>query len=227
MAERGVSFVNVSPVRHDMDAVPTARWLPLRPGKRHCLDAGVVSRPDRGASLRSGFRSTRTTGFGRFKAYVLGESDGCAKTPEWAAALTEIGSSDDHRSRAAKWPAARTMINVAWSVQRAVQGEQMYWGAVALAALLGQIGTEAAASVSATPASTASARGRNGFSGPRLPQGSNPVKTYIPVACVADMLLYPGEEHEYNGEAPAPIRTSDWSIGRAATCSTTIRTSTG
>ena len=34
--------------------------------------------------------------------------------------------------------------------------------------------------------------GRNGFSGPRLPQGHNPVKTYIPVARLSDMLLHPG-----------------------------------
>ena len=199
MADRGVNFVNVSPVRHDMDAVPTARWLPLRPGSDtalmlalcHVLIAERLFDPD--------FVSTHTTGFDRFKAYVLGESDGCAKTPEWAAALTEIaaGTITDLAREMAR---SATMINVSFSVQRAVQGEQIYWGAVALAALLGQIGTEGGGVGFGYACFNGIGSGRNGFSGPRLPQGNNPVKTYIPVACVADMLLYPGREHEYNGK---------------------------
>ncbi|PQP54789.1 molybdopterin oxidoreductase, partial [Mycolicibacterium austroafricanum] len=34
---------------------------------------------------------------------------------------------------------------------------------------------------------------------PRLPQGINPVTTFIPVAAVSDMLLSPGEPFDYNG----------------------------
>jgi biotin/methionine sulfoxide reductase len=32
-----------------------------------------------------------------------------------------------------------------------------------------------------------------------LPQGPNPVSTFIPVAAISDMLLHPGEEYDYNG----------------------------
>src|SRR4030095_10283652 len=124
-----------------MDAVRTARWLPLRPGSDtalmlalcHVLIAERLFDPD--------FVSTHTTGFDRFKAYVLGESDGCAKTPEWASALTEIAA-QTITDLAREMARSATMINVSFSVQRAVQGEQIYWSAVALAALLGQIGTE-------------------------------------------------------------------------------------
>ena len=35
---------------------------------------------------------------------------------------------------------------------------------------------------------------------PHLPQGDNPVQTYIPVARIADMLLNPGAAYEYNGQ---------------------------
>ncbi len=35
---------------------------------------------------------------------------------------------------------------------------------------------------------------------PSLPQGRNPISTFIPVARIADMLLNPGGEYEFNGE---------------------------
>ena len=35
---------------------------------------------------------------------------------------------------------------------------------------------------------------------PSLPQGNNPVKDFIPVARVADMLLNPGGAYRYDGE---------------------------
>ncbi len=34
---------------------------------------------------------------------------------------------------------------------------------------------------------------------PSLPQGLNPVQTFIPVAAISDMLLHPGEPFDYNG----------------------------
>jgi biotin/methionine sulfoxide reductase len=43
--------------------------------------------------------------------------------------------------------------------------------------------------------------GRYPFSGPRLPQGINPIDSFIPVARVADMLLNPGLPFEYNGRS--------------------------
>ncbi len=38
------------------------------------------------------------------------------------------------------------------------------------------------------------------FGAPYLRQGRNPVKEFIPVARIADMLLQPGEPFDYNGE---------------------------
>ncbi len=40
---------------------------------------------------------------------------------------------------------------------------------------------------------------RCAYSGPTLPQGTNPVDEFIPVARIADMLLHPGERFSYNG----------------------------
>ena len=45
-----------------------------------------------------------------------------------------------------------------------------------------------------------------------FPQGENPIKTVIPVARVADMLLHPGENYDFNGETRtyADIRLVYW-----------------
>jgi biotin/methionine sulfoxide reductase len=37
------------------------------------------------------------------------------------------------------------------------------------------------------------------MAGPTLPQGENRVREFIPVARIADMLLDPGGEFDYNG----------------------------
>ena len=61
---------------------------------------------------------------------------------------------------------------------------------------------------------------------PELPQGTNAVSDFIPVARITDMLLQPGGTVDYNGPTTS-IPTSGWSTGRAAIRSITTRTSTG
>jgi biotin/methionine sulfoxide reductase len=50
---------------------------------------------------------------------------------------------------------------------------------------------------------------------PVLPQGHNPVSTFIPVAAVSDMLLAPGQDYDYNGMRLTfpDIRLVYWSGG--------------
>ena len=58
---------------------------------------------------------------------------------------------------------------------------------------------------------------------PSLPQGLNPVQTFIPVAAISDMLLHPGEKFDYDGQRLTypDIKLVYWA---AATRSTTTRT---
>ena len=59
--------------------------------------------------------------------------------PRWAAPITGIAA-DRIVALARGWRRSRTMVNVAWSLQRAKHGEQPFWALVTLAAMLGQIG---------------------------------------------------------------------------------------
>jgi biotin/methionine sulfoxide reductase len=61
-------------------------------------------------------------GADRFVAYVLGASDGVAKTPEWAQALSGLPA-NDLRELARQMAASRTLVTVSYSLQRAEHGE--------------------------------------------------------------------------------------------------------
>src|SRR5690606_13966826 len=85
------------------------------------------------------FLSRYTVGYEAFLAYLTGESDGIAKTAQWAAAITGVPA-ERIVELARRMAASRTMISTAWSLQRADHGEQVIWMTVTLAAMLGQIG---------------------------------------------------------------------------------------
>jgi biotin/methionine sulfoxide reductase len=198
LAAAGVKFINVSPLRHDLDDVP-ATWLPVRPGSDTALILALCHTLIVESLVDKTFIETYTAGYDRFKAYVLGDFDGIPKSPAWAAALTDIPA-ETTLALAREMQRVQTMVNITWSLQRAIQGEQPYWALVSLGALLGQIGTEGGGVGFGYSCGNDVGSGRNDFSGPRLPQGTNPVDSYIPVACVSEMLLNPGAPFDYNGK---------------------------
>jgi biotin/methionine sulfoxide reductase len=195
---RGAEFVLVSPLRGDLPEFVDAEWLPIVPGSdiavmlalAHTLVAERLHDRD--------FLQRYCVGFDRFESYVLGTTDGCPKTPEWAAGLSEIPASAI-RALARRMAAKRTLINVNYSLQRVEHGEQAPLLAVTLAAMLGQIGLPGGG--------FGQGYGSLGYVGraplregpPTLPQGQNPVDTFIPFARLADMLLHPGEAFDFDG----------------------------
>ena len=85
--------------------------------------------------------STRyTTGFDRFLAYLLGETDGTAEGRRVGGRAIAAWRRSASAPWRGAWPRERTMISVTWSLQRADHGEQPFWMAITLAAMLGQIG---------------------------------------------------------------------------------------
>ena len=72
-------------------------------------------------------------------------------------------------------------------------------GAV-LAAILGQIGLPGGGVGYGYGATNLVGRTRNPIPKPALPRLPNEIKDFIPVARVADMLLNPGMEYDYDGE---------------------------
>ena len=96
--------------------------------------------------------------------------------------------------------AHRTLITVAWSLQRADNGEQPYWMAATLAAMLGQIGLPGGGIGYDYGAIGGIGVYIKRLGGITFPQGENPVKEFIPVARIADMLLNKGADYDFNGQ---------------------------
>jgi biotin/methionine sulfoxide reductase len=211
---RGARFILVSPLREDALDTLGAEWLPLRPSTdaafllalAHTLL--VEGRHDRA------FLDRYTVGFDRFAAYLTGETDGTPKDASWAAAITGLAA-DRILALARDMARRRTLVSVSWSVQRTDHGEQPYWAAIALAAMLGQIGLPGGGFGFGYAAVNGVGNPVRDFPWPSLPQGRNPVASFIPVARISDMLLHPGEPFDFDGRRLAypDIRLVWWAGG--------------
>ncbi|WP_436644526.1 molybdopterin-dependent oxidoreductase [Microbaculum sp. FT89] len=197
--DAGVEFVNISPIASDSAAFLSARQLAIRPGSDTALMLALCFVLVSEGRHDEAFLASHTVGFEHVRAYLYGEVDGVAKTPDWAAPLTDIPA-DAIRALAREMAARRTMISVAWSLQRADRGEQPYWAAITLAAILGQVGLPGGGIGFGYGATNQVGAGGRPFKWGSLPQLRNPVQTRIPVARIADALLNPGAEIDYNGE---------------------------
>ncbi|MFJ4144580.1 molybdopterin guanine dinucleotide-containing S/N-oxide reductase [Pseudomonas sp. NPDC089734] len=199
MSAAGVEFVNVSPLREDLVGPSHNEWLAVRPGSDTALMMALSWVLITEGLHDEAFVQRYTVGYERFRDYLLGHVDGQVRGPQWAEQLTGIPAVQII-GLARRMAGKRTMINVAYSLQRSVHGEQPFWMTVTLAALLGQIGLPGGGFGLGYGCMNNTGSGRKAFSGPRFEQGINPVKDFIPVARVADMLLNPGASFDYNGQ---------------------------
>ena len=224
LAAAGVKFVNVSPLRQDFESVPGrkvggdygAEWVPLRPNTDTAFMLGIAHTLIAEGKHDKAFLARYCTDFEPFRKYVMGEGDGdgIAKSAEWAAAICDVPA-ESITSLARRMAQSRTMINVAWALQRGDHGEQPYWMAITLACLLGQIGTPGGGfALAYGPVGIEGANAR-AFSGPVLPQLQNSVTTPIPVARITDMLENPGGKYDFDGKVCTypDIRLIYWAGG--------------
>lgn len=197
--DRGVRFVNLSPLREDMIETVEAEWVPTRPGTDTAVMLGLAHSLIVAGDHDEHFLDTYCTGWDRLRSYILGDSDGTPKTAEWAGRIASIDP-DRIRSLAAEMARARTLITVSWSVQRADHGEQTFSMATALAAILGQIGLPGGGVGFGYGATGLMGNGVRHHEMPRFGRERNRVSDFIPVARISDLLLSGGEEYDYNGK---------------------------
>ena len=116
-----------------------ARWITPRPNTDVAMMLGMAQHLYSQGKYDKEFLQNYTVGFEKFVPYLTGQSDGVAKTPEWASEICGIGA-DVIKELAIKFYENRTMIMAGWGIQRAHHGEQAHWMIVTLCAMLGQIG---------------------------------------------------------------------------------------
>ena len=213
-ADNDVSFVNISPLRHDMIDQLDAEWMPIRPNTDTAMMLALCHTLIAEDLYDKAFVDRYTTGFSPFADYVMGRTDGIEKTADWAAAITGIPAG--HMINLARRMAnQRTMISLSWSLTRQQYGEEPYWAGIVLAALIGQIGLPGGGFGMGYSALNAIGHNINHLEFAALPQGKNAVGQFIPVARISDMLLHPGQQFRYNGgEYSYPdIRLMYWAGG--------------
>jgi biotin/methionine sulfoxide reductase len=214
----GVKFVNISPLRGDLydatDGAPEAEWVALRPNTDTAFMLGLAHTIIAAGKHDTAFLERYCTDFEPFRKYVMGDTDGVPKSAAWAAAICDV-SADTITTLAMRMTRSRTMINVAWALQRGDHGEQPYWLGITLACLLGQIGTPGGGFALAYGPVGIEGANAHPFSGPVLPQGQNAVKTPIPVARITDMLENPGGRYDFDGKVCTypDIRLIYWAGG--------------
>ncbi|MCL5776638.1 molybdopterin-dependent oxidoreductase [Limibaculum sp. FT325] len=196
---RGCEFVNISPIRTDAISGLHAQWIAPRPGSDTALLLGLGHTLITEGLADRAFLDRYTSGFERFAGYLTGEADGQPKDADWAAAITDVDAGTI-RDLARRMAANRTMITISWSIQRADHGEQPGWAAVALAAMLGQIGLPGGGFGIGYGSENGIGNPVLPFQFPAVPQRMNAVREAIPVARIADALLHPGAAYDFNGQ---------------------------
>lgn len=213
-AAAGVKFVNISPMRSDVLESVNAEWLAPRPSTDTALMLAIAHTLLTEGLAAHDFLDRYTVGFDKFAKYLTGERDGIVKDADWASKISEI-SADEIRALTRRMAASRTMISIAWSLTRQDHGEQTFWAAITLAAMLGQIGLPGGGIGFGYSAVNSIGSGVTSIPAAALPQGENPVQTFIPVARISDMLLNAGGPFDYNGETHTypDIRLVYWAGG--------------
>jgi anaerobic dimethyl sulfoxide reductase subunit A len=135
--EKGTRFICVDPRYTDSAAVFADQWIPIRPGSDTAVllaMAHVIIQED---LLDRNFIEAHTFGFEPFKEYVLGRTDGLAKTPAWAEGISTIKAetiADLARAYALQKP---SVLVTSIGPGRSAYGEQYHRAAAALEAITG------------------------------------------------------------------------------------------
>lgn len=194
----GIDFVNISPLKSDVLDDVGSDWVALRPNTDVALMLGLAHTIESEGLTDRAFLQRYTEGFEAFLPYLMGEADGIPKTADWAAGICEIPA-DTIRTLARRMAGMRTMISVSWSLTRQDHGEQPFWMAITLAAMLGQIGLPGGGFGFGYSAMNFIGGNHHIIPGASLPQGKNPVEDFIPVARITDLLLNPGKPFDFDG----------------------------
>jgi trimethylamine-N-oxide reductase (cytochrome c) len=194
MKEAGIKFISIDPVYTDTAKALGAEWVPIKPSTDMALILAICYELYVTGKYSKSFIDKYTVGFSVFRRYFTGEMDGVKKTPEWAEKICGI-SADKIRELAVIFNTNNTVLGSHYGPQRTEHGEQVHWGMIALASMIGQIGT----------AGGGLHLGEGGlvYSGKstprRISQGRNPARKAIPASRIGDMLLNPGKTIDFNG----------------------------
>lgn len=217
----GKKVIVIDPTRTETADFFDADWIPIRPHTDVAMMLGIAHALYSEDLHDQDFLDEYTSGFDKFLPYLTGESDGVAKTPEWAAEICDVPA-ETIVELAQLFAANRTMLSSGWSIQRQHHGEQSHWMLVTLASMLGQIGLPGGGFGLSYHYANGGAPRASAMVLGGIPDGGSAVEGAawiteagaftIPVSRVVEMLENPGGSFESNGsELPFPdVRMAYW-----------------
>lgn len=197
--DAGVKFVSINPQRTASDEMLKADWIKIVPNTDVALFNAMAYHVLEKGLEDQAYMDKYTVGADKWIAYVKGETDGVAKTPAWAAAITGM-SEKEITDLAELLATSRTEIAGSWAIQRADHGEMTHWAIINFSALTGNIGK---------PGGGVGFSWHYGNGG--MPQGGNatPVglsqsrnlaaEAICPASRITEMLENPGKAFQHNG----------------------------
>ena len=207
--EKGKKVICIDPLKTETCTYFNAEWIAPKPQTDVAMMLGIAHTLVAEKLHDEKFLKDYTTGFDKFKAYLMGETDKTPKTAEWAAEICGVPA-NVIKQLAQRFAKNRTMLAAGWSIQRQHLGEQRHWMLVTLAAMLGQIGqpgggfgfsyhySSGGAPSANAPVLAGITDGGKAVAGAAwLTEGGT---ASIPLARISDMLLNPGKEYDHNGK---------------------------
>ena len=184
--QNGARVICIDP-RHSLSAAALAdEWIPIRPGTDTAMMSAMAYVMLTENLYDTEFVRTHCVGFDStqmpvdgvesYSDYILGESDGIPKTPQWAEAITAVPAETITRIAREYATIKPSVLCQGYGMQRRAYGEQVVRAGCVLAAITGNVGV---------PGGWASGLGLQAPDGGGLwtvfPTGENPVKATIPV----------------------------------------------
>ncbi len=209
-----IKVVLVSPLKDDLPEWVNAEWWPIRPNTDTALMLGLAGEILHSELHDKEFLARYTSGSEEFINYLDGSKDGTYKNAAWASSITGIDLGRI-QELARVLVSTRSMLTLSWSLQRAHHGEQPYWAALALAAMIGQIGLPGGGVGYGYASLGGMGAPINLSKSPSISQLKRPISNFIPVARISDMLLNPGMAFTYEGKEQTypDVRLVYWAGG--------------
>jgi trimethylamine-N-oxide reductase (cytochrome c) len=107
----GIPLVHIDPHLNDTAQFLGGKWIAPRPTTSPALALAIAYVWITEDLYDKDYVETRTQGFDAWRAYVVGDEDGIAKTPEWQEAETGVPAKDV-RALAREWGGKRTYLAV-------------------------------------------------------------------------------------------------------------------